>query len=181
MKLARRTLLLFLVATLTACADDGPPPIAQLGAPASETSAPTPVIDASASGPVGTWRLDSAAMFELVRDSMDEEIPESVGKKDRALFREIVTARFEMMDGTLVLSADNTLHGTMTLPSRSGEPDVATLTGSWARSGDAYTLTTREEGKDFDKVYTVTMDGRTLTLKSDDNVGEIPLILQRQD
>lgn len=142
--------------------------------------APAPVVEAAASGPVGTWKIDGAATLEANRaavDAMVAQVPEG----QRPMVLAMMTETFNAMDGTLVMVADNTLTGTMSMNDpMTGETEVTTLTGSWAKNGDAYTITSREDGKEVDETQTATITGSTLSMVAEGEERPMTLVFQRQ-
>ena len=202
MKIAIRSLALVFVAGLTACTQSEPQVPANVNTPAAnetpqapaentpvvapvatETPAavtPAPVVDAAASGPVGTWKLDGAATFEANRAFIETGLADAP-EEQKTMVMGMMSETFNSMGGTISLAADHSLNATMSMTNpMTGEADVSTMTGSWAKVGDAYTLTTREEGNDTDKVGATTIEGDVLKMTMDDAGGPMTFVFQRQ-
>lgn len=178
MKLAQRTLLFVLAATVTACSNDEPPPIAEHGEAATETPAapstdaeaspaespaPTPApIDATS--PVGSWTLDPNASLEHNVAALMAGA-ESVTPEQEKKLRDQVALVIAFMQMDLVLAADNTLSGTSASPSLGGGAGTTTaLTGTWSLVGDALTVSTRGVGTVEVETLTGRLDGAQLVL-----------------
>lgn len=133
----------------------------------------------AADAAVGTWKLDGAASRaanqEQVEASM-QQVPEAM----RAGARAMVESTFAKMAATLVLAEDGSLSGDFSMPNPMGESSSESLTGTWTRSGDTVSMTSKSSTTGLEDTQTATVDANTLTARMTQGGETLHLVFSRQ-